>query len=112
MAGLYWYQNKYRYKIYRNNTGIIENGSNLRCKGRISYTAVMILPIPFLSPSDVPVIFKECIKVEVISATDFGCLNILKRLLMVENMFDLSMTYIHGFVMTKGVLWYNLSTLK
>jgi hypothetical protein len=68
---------------------------------------MMIVLVPFLSPSDVSVIFKECIKVEVVSATGFGCLNIL---LMIENMFDLSMTYIHGFFMTRGVLWYHLST--
>jgi hypothetical protein len=71
---------------------------------------MMILLVPFLSPSDVSVMFKECIEVEQVSATDFGCLNIFKRLLMIENMFDLSMTYIHGFVMTRGVLWYHLST--
>jgi hypothetical protein len=71
---------------------------------------MMILLVPFLSPSDVSDIFKECIKVEVVSAPDFGCLNIFKLLLMIENMFDLSMTYIHGFVMTRGVLWYHLST--
>jgi hypothetical protein len=71
---------------------------------------MMILLVTFLSPSDVSVIFKECIKVEVVSATDFGCLNIFKRLLMIENMFDLRMTYIHGFFMTRGVPWYHLST--
>jgi hypothetical protein len=71
---------------------------------------MMILLIRFLSPSDVSVIFKECIEVEVVSATDFGCLNIFKRLLMIENMFDLSKTYIHGFFMTGGVLWCHSST--
>jgi hypothetical protein len=71
---------------------------------------MMIPLVPFLSPSDVSVIFKECIKVEVVSATDFGCLNIFKRLLMIENRFDLSMPYTHVFIMTRGVLWYCLST--
>jgi hypothetical protein len=45
---------------------------------------IMILLIPFLSRYDVSGICKECIKVEVVSATDFGCLNIFKRLLMIE----------------------------
>jgi hypothetical protein len=33
MAGLYRYQNKYRYTLYRYNTRTIENGSNLRYNG-------------------------------------------------------------------------------
>jgi hypothetical protein len=48
MAGLYRYQNKYRYILYLYNTGTIENGSILRYNGIISYTTVAVYSRPIL----------------------------------------------------------------